>query len=252
MNFFLILLIILFAIILAILIIALYIVHKVKKSVGSAGWNEFKNAAQNSKAIREEFLRKEKSVVGMTKLVLPRILEDHNDFSEQMLYNKVEADLNNIFNAYENKKHVNSEDLYLIQDNINAKVDDLVSRNVDVKYDDVVFHQHAIKSYRKFNGVSKIQTSSTVEYYYKSDKKNEFENIKRQTRYTCEYVYIYDYSKIKNVSKQKLFILNCPNCGAPLYDLHNGNCKYCMSQIGQEKLKIWKMSSYKEDYQNSY
>lgn len=249
MNTFLGLLIALFTIILAILILVLYIVHKIKKAVGKNNWNQMKHAIKDQNNLQMESLRQPKNVIGMTKLVLPRILEDYPDFSEQMLYNKVEADLNAIFQALEDKVPITSEELDLVQEMVNAKIEDLVTRKGHVAYDDIKFHRHAIKSYRKEEGISKIETSSTVEYYYKNDKQEtSFESIKKQTRYTCEYICIYDYQKARKKSKNRLFILSCPNCGAPLDQFEDGNCSYCMAHVGQEKLKIWRLSSYREDY----
>ena len=96
-------------------------------------------------------------------------------------------------------------------------------------------------------GIATITTSSTLEYYYKdSSKEDEFSNLKKQTRYTCNFIYVYDENKVgKN---QKVFTINCPNCGAPLKNLGQYNCEYCSSHIEPINLKIWKMSSYKEDY----
>lgn len=251
MNLFLILLIILFSIVLAIIILGLYIAHKLKKSIGEAKMSQIFSAIRNYDSIVETELRRKKSVVGMTKLVLPRIVYDFNDFDFQILSNKIEDDLTNILKSIENKKYVESDDLSLVQEKVNARIDELIQSGKNVKYSDIVFHEHALKTYTKQNGLATIVTSTTLEYLYNDGKENnKFSNIKRQTRYTCKYVYIYDYTKVKNVSKQKLFILNCPNCGAPLYDFLDGNCKYCMSRVGQEKLKVWKISSYKEDYQN--
>lgn len=249
MNLFLILLIILFSIILAILILGLYISYKLKKNIGEAKISELFSAIRNYDSIVETELSRKKNVVGMTKLVLPRVITDFSDFDFQILSNRVESDLTNILKCIQNKKHINLQELSLIKEKVDTKIDELIKNDKQVKYDDIVFHEHALKSYSKQNGLATIVTSTTLEYLYDDGNKNKFSNIKRQTRYTCKYVYIYDYNKIKNISNQKLFILNCPNCGAPLYDFLDGNCKYCMSHIGSEKLKTWRISSYKEDYQ---
>ena len=250
MNLFLILLIILACIILAILILGLFISYKLKKNLGEAKVSQLFGAIRNYDSIVKEELKRKKNVVGMTKLVMPRVLEDFNDFDFQILSNKIESDLTDILKSIQNKQHIDSQDLNLVKDVVNKKIDDLIQSGKSLKYNDIVFHKHALKSYTRQNGLATITTSTTLEYLYSDGKKNKYSDIKRQTRYTCQYVYIYDYSKIKNISKQRLFILNCPNCGAPLYDFLDGRCKYCMSKVGQEKLKVWRISSYKEDYQN--
>ena len=91
------------------------------------------------------------------------------------------------------------------------------------------------------------KTLEPVEYYYKNTaENNEMSNLKKQTRYTCKFVYIYDENKIGNNINS--FSISCPNCGAPLIGIGNYVCEYCSSQIKPINLKTWKMSSYKEDY----
>ena len=87
------------------------------------------------------------------------------------------------------------------------------------------------------------------EYYYKnSDKKDDlWDNMKRQTRYTSQFVYIYDEQKVELKNKD-VIVVSCPNCGAPLSGLNGGECTYCSSHFEPINLKLWKMSSYKEDY----
>ena len=82
--------------------------------------------------------------------------------------------------------------------------------------------------------------------YKNTAENNEMSNLKKQTRYTCKFVYIYDENEIGN--NRNSFSISCPNCGAPLIGIGNYVCEYCSSQITPINLKTWKMSSYKEDY----
>lgn len=246
-DFLLLLFIILFLVIICIFAFILYIILKVKKSVGSAHISELKSVIKASNEIAREELNREKSVVGMTNLVLPQVLRDIPDFNVNMIYNKVESNLNKIFTAIQNKSYIKDEDLLLLEDSINSSIDDLKERNENIRYDDIKFHRHALKRYENKNGVATLTTSSTLEYYY-IDGKNKNSDIKRQTRYTCTFVYIFDYKKISNKNREKLFVLHCPNCGAPLDSFESANCKYCMSKVGDVLAKTWKMVGYKEDY----
>jgi DNA-directed RNA polymerase subunit RPC12/RpoP len=119
------------------------------------------------------------------------------------------------------------------------------STNTSVRYDDVAFHRHAIKKYMKSQGVATIEVSTTLEYYYYNSKIQN-SDLKKQTRYTCEFIYIYDQSKFED--NQNTFIVRCPNCGATIRNLKNLTCEYCMSKVQPINLRLWKMSSYKEDY----
>jgi len=246
-NFLLLLFIILFLIIICIFTFVLYIIFKVKKSIGKERISELTNVIKTSRDIAREELNREKSVVGMTSLVLPQVVRDIPDFNVNAIYNTIESNLNKIFLAIENKKNIKDEDLLLLEDSINSSIDDMKDRNIDVRYDDVVFHKHALKRYENKNGVATLTTSSTLEYYY-IDGKSKNSDVKRQTRYTCTFVYIFDYKKISNKNREKLFVLHCPNCGAPLDSFETANCKYCMSRVGDVLAKTWKMIGYKEDY----
>ena len=144
-----------------------------------------------------------------------------------------------------NKKPKKDSESILILPKVKEQITDMKTTNTSVRYDDVIFHRHAIKNYLKSPGVATVQTSTTVEYYYfNSNIKNN--NLKKQTRYTCEFVYIYDETKFED--RQNVFSRSCPNCGAPIRGLKNQTCEYCMTQVHPINLKIWKMSSYKEDY----
>ena len=139
--------------------------------------------------------------------------------------------------------------MILIFSTLEDSIQELKVGNVEIEYNDVVFHRHAIKNYMKMQGMATITTSTTVEYYYKNSQKDQtYNDIKKQTRYTCKFVYIYDENKIGE--HKKVFLIRCPNCGAPLRKFNNGDieCEYCSSHLEPINLKLWKMSSYKEDY----
>ena len=233
-----------------IIILILIVYNFIKKSVGTNNIKQLVHVAKNAKSIKEEEYTRIKNVSGMTKLLEPEIIKDFPDFNKELLFSKIESNLIKIFNAIEDKTTnniKNDEDLDLIYLSIEDNVKDLKLKNQTIKYDNVKFHEHAIKQYMKEQGIATITTSSTLEYYYKdSIQKDEKESLKKQTRYTCKFVYIYDENKIgKN---KKNFSISCPNCGAPLKELGNYTCEYCSSHIEPINLKIWKMSSYKEDY----
>lgn len=232
-----------------------------KKAVG--GYSNLKQlykAAMNAKNLKIEEYSRQKDVTGMTKLLEPTIIKDFPDFNKEILYNKVEANLIKIFNALENRNYktvLNDDELRFVFPALKEKIEDLVSFDMNVKYDAVNFHKHAIKSYEKRNGVATIAISSTLEYYYEeSSNQNKkiskyFKNVKKQTRYTTKFINVYDESKQKEYGL--VFGISCPNCGAPLKRLDIGTCEYCSAEystthLDSINLKIWKMSSYKEDY----
>lgn len=240
-------------IIAAIVIVVLAVYIKVRSMVGPANMGELMEAAKNAKDIEQQEYSREKSICGMTKVLEPAILRDFKDFNKDFLFNKVEKNLTKIFNAIEEKNDEEirkDNDLIYMYSTIRDKIQDLKNNNITIKYDDVVFHRHAIKDYLKSDGKATINLSTTLEYYYSDDsqkkKKNKFENLKRQTRYTTQFVYVYDETKFKY--NQMAHTISCPNCGAPLRKLGEGNCQYCGTYIKPINLKGWYMVSYSEDY----
>ena len=238
-------------IIFIIIVIIVCIIIGVSKSVGINDLKTIFGAAKNAKQIAEEDAYRQKNVSGITKLLEPEILRDFPDFNKNLLYSIAESNLRKIFSAIENKSLAGidkDEELILILPKLKEEIEDIKERKVEIKYDDIVFHENAIKKYEKVKGMATVTISTTLEYYYKnSDKKeNLCNNIKRQTRYTCEFVYIYDETKLEK--KNNIIVINCPNCGAPLRNLEIGECEYCSSHFEPINLKLWKMSSYKEDY----
>ena len=239
--------------VLGVFVIIMIIYWKVRGIVGPIHMKEIASAAKNIKNIEQQEYTREKNVGGITKLIEPVILRDFNDFNKDFLFSKVEKNLNKIFTALEDKSIndiKNDNDLIYMYSTIRDKIQDLKNDNINVKYDDVKFHAHAIKDYNKTVGKATITISSTLEYYYSndSDKKvqKQFSNLKKQTRYTTQFVYVYDESKFKY--NQKAYAISCPNCGAPLMKFGAGNCQYCGTYIEPINLKAWYMVSYKEDY----
>lgn len=229
------------------------IYFKVRSSVGPANMKTLVNVAKQAKNIEQEEYTRQKNVSGITKLLEPTILKDFNDFNKEFLYNKVEKNLIKIFNAIEEKSInniKNDNDLIYIYPSLREKIVDIKNNNINIKYDEVKFHSHAIRNYLKSQGKATITLSSTVEYYYSDDSKNynkkEYNHLKKQTRYTTEFVYVYDETKFKH--NENALVISCPNCGAPLGKLGAGNCQYCGTYVEPINLKGWYMISYKEDY----
>lgn len=237
-------------IIVIITVLVLIVYSYMKKIIGKSKTKELINLAKNAKMIQNEEYTRVKNVNGMTKLLEPEIIRDFPDFNRELLFSKVESNLIKIFNAIQYKTISNIKDddeLKLLYFKVEDNIKKLKLNNQTIKYDNIKFHEHAIKEYIKSQGMATITTSSTVEYYYKNTaENNEMSNLKKQTRYTCKFVYIYDENKIGN--NRNSFSISCPNCGAPLIGIGNYICEYCSSQIKPINLKTWKMSSYKEDY----
>ncbi len=231
-------------------VIVFIVISKIKKSVGKEEFKQLKELSHNSKEILMEMSETPKSVNGMTTLVEPQVLNDFPDFNKELIYSKIESNLRTVFNEIENLKIEKNQDLELVNDTLLQQINDFKEQNIKIRYDNVVFHKHALKRYEKSNGIATITTSSTLEYNYYDSRRKSDNSLKTQTRYTCKFIYIYDVKKIPKNSSNSVFIINCPNCGAPLISLEKGECVYCGSHIEEINLKTWKMSSFSDDYNN--
>lgn len=233
----------------AVFIIVLIIMIKVRGIVGRNSFHEIMNAMKDAKNLEKQEYARQKDVSGMTRLLEEPIQRDFPDFNKSLLFSLIEKNLSKIFTALENRStnEIKSDsDLDFMYSKLADKIEDMKNEGIKLKFDEVVFHRHAIKKYDKKNGMATITTSSSVEYFYSSNIKNEkvYDDVKKQTRYTCEFVYVYDEEKVGY--DKDTFGIHCPNCGAPLKGLGSGNCMYCGIHVEPVNLKVWKMISYKE------
>ena len=187
------------------------------------------------------------NVSGMTKIFLPMIVRDFPEFNENRIYNMTEEGLRIIFNAITNKDTKKLNKIPLLETSIRNMIDDYEKNHIDISYSDILFHDFAIKDYTKENGVVTLTISTSLEYYYKkiNNGKIEIDNrYKKQTRYACKFIYIYDESLFKDY--EKVISINCPNCGAVIKKLGSKSCDYCGSDLKEINLKTWAFSSYEE------
>lgn len=251
MDFFLSMLGVFVGIILAIVVIILIIYFKLSATLGRQNMRELKNAISNVSNLQKEEYTREKNVKGMTKLLEPEIIRDFPEFNKDLIFSICESNLRKIFNAIESQDATainNDKELIYLREKINQQIEDMKSNNITEKFDNIEFNRQAIMAYNKNNGKATIKISTALSYYYKTNRtdKKSYEDIKKQTRYTSEFVYVYDERRF--TKNQVTFSVLCPNCGAPLRGLESKYCEYCGNHVERINLKIWKMSSYKEDY----
>ncbi len=197
--------------------------------------------------IKESESNSPKSISGMTNLLVPSIVRDFPGFNENLLFNMTEDGLRIIFESLTNKDKSKLEELPLVKDSVSNMIDDFIKNDIEVKYSDIVFHKFSIKDYNKTGGVATITVTTSLEYYYDKSISTESKidsRYKKQTRYSCKFIYIYDESLVKD--ELKVLSSNCPNCGAVIKKLGHKNCEYCGTAIKEVNLKAWAFSSYQE------
>ncbi len=241
----------LLGVVIAIAITVGIVYSKIKSTVGDANMQPLKEIVKSVKdAERAEYCR-EKSVKGMTNVLEDAILYDFPDFNKDFLFSTCQSNLTKIFNCLESRNSASvrsDENFTYLKDYLSEQVEDMKSSDVYEKYDDIQFHRHAISSYQQKQGKATIKVSTTLGYYYSTNRKDKkaFPDLRKETRYTSEFVYICDESKLDD--GEIAFVVHCPNCGAPLKHLKDNRCEYCSSYVEKIDFKIWKMTSYKEDY----
>lgn len=237
-----------------IIILCIYLLIRILLNKNGFAGRSIKNIYDETKKIQEEEKLRNKQVSGMTKILLPVIKKDFKEFNEQEFYMLAEASIRSILMAIEKKddKYLKSDDYSLIRDKVTLQIRDLIDNKISYSYDDIIFHKHAIKSYRKENGIATLVISSSLEYYYTVTKENKriaSDKFKKQTRYQTTFIYIYD---VKQAGFDiGILGINCPNCGSPVNSLEQTSCSYCKSGLNikvANLLRCWKIIEYKEDY----
>ncbi len=217
------------------------------KTAFGSQYKELLQAIENVKNLEKENYAQEKSIGGITELLLPKITRDFKDFNKDVLFGKVKEDIVTILNAFSNNdkaKIAKDQDLILMREYLEEVIDEKKEHEIEEVYQDIDVGKTAIQGYAKQNGTASITLSSNVSYYYKTNDKNRktYDDVKKSVRIDTEYVYVYDETKWSE--NRTHFSLHCPNCGAPLKDL-SGNCAYCTANYEPINLRAWKMNQMK-------
>ena len=231
-------------------IIALVIYGNLKNAFRKLGFNvnSISDMTDEMARIKREDSTRARSISGMTDLLLPQIRRDFPEFNVNELYAMTESSLRKIFNSIEEKNKDYVNDMPLIRNSVSNIIDDYENAAITVQYDDVEFHKFAISKYERKDGVATVTVTASIGYYYKKLKNGKIiegdTKLKKQTRYRCEIIYIYDEAKVS--SDAKVLAINCPNCGAAISCLGHKHCEYCGTAIKEVNLKSWEFSSYEE------
>ena len=238
-----ILLIAIVVLIVVILLLVFSIYYKFKKTLGISNFNSFLDEVKQND--RNNYSSK-KSISGMTRILEPLIIKDFPDFNLSHLYSSIETNLSSILNAKTKlDPSLLNKGLTIIKGKIVKEIHDMKDEDIVQKYTNIRFNNHALKSYKKNNGTATITTTSSVSYNYESNlDERKYNDLRCETKYECEFIYIYDEDKFKE--KQKSFGVHCPNCGAPVKGLGDLTCTYCGSNVKKINLRNWEMSSFKE------
>ena len=187
-----------------------------------------------------------KTVYSMENVYLDRIRKDFPNLNINELKSSAEMNIRNVLHSIETKdlkELMNKNDrVYTFA---KSKIEDL--KDKDFVCDNIKFHKTVLSRYEKFNDSATMQFQTSLEY----DGKDKKGRIRIQTRFKTEFIHIID-AKMYGENKIKVLGLNCHNCGAPIKNIDEKNCKYCKSRLiipqsGVEFVKrIWFLNNLKE------
>lgn len=189
-----------------------------------------------------------KSVSGMTRLLEPQIQRDFPEFNWKEFRNLAEEKLKQAFFA------ITANNIELLKepsDNMKTEVENIIHANqnegVREVFEDIDIHQTEITKYEKNSGRCIITLQSAVGYIHYREKNGEViegrKDLKTQTKYNIELMYIQDASK---ANIEGAVGLTCPNCGAPITSLGAKFCEYCGSGVKEVNLSVWSLHHYYE------
>lgn len=242
---------IIISVIVALTVLVFYGIYSVRRKIRTVsksffGTDSFIEGYKNQKEILSD---EPKSVSGMTRIYLPMIMKDFPEFNYDEFKTKAENMLMSAFDAItnENKDLVMNGSKDIIH-SVSLIICNNINSGYKETYKNVKIHQTEICGYKKMNGTCVITLQSAVEYFHYIEKEDKLmtgdKQLKEQTRYNTDIVYIQDVSKLEGESQTAFVGAVCPNCGAPVSSLGNKYCEYCGSEIKTVNVNVWAINKY--------
>ena len=244
-------------IIAVILIVIVVAVYKIKSGIRNISRSVFgtDSIIEGVDQQRRRMSETPRSLQAMTSLYLPRIEKDFPEFDYSFYKMKTQALLRSYFDAVENKdvSFLKEECSVALKNNVAGIIEGLGSEKLSQFFNQVVLHDTQISRYIKNGKTVTIILVTSVGYYtYIQNEKGEVvygdKNIKEQTVYETELVYVQDADKIDTQGAS--LGLTCPNCGAPITNLGQKFCEYCGTGVTEVNIRSWKFNSIKEQTVN--
>lgn len=199
---------------------------------------------QGAEMMREELASTPKSVSAMTKLLLPKIVQDFPDFE----YDEMKERADNILVDYlraigTGGKEMPKDGSTELKEELADYIAMLEEAGQREHFEQIHIHRTEISQYRKSEGRCIITFQSALECFHNvTDREGNLQrgakDTKYQTKYNTDLIYIQDRELVEDQRTQALGI-NCPNCGAPLSALGAKVCEYCGSPVVEINIHAW-------------
>ena len=236
-------------IILVILLLVLYVaLLRLTKAIGFSSLKELIDEIKRGMRTDKDIYSSPKNLSDMTKMLVPLITSDFPTFNKEQLFTLTKDNINEILDAIESKdiSQIKDKSLVFVRHKVEDEINKLNELDKSVTYTNVKFNKCAISEYTTPGGVAKVTVVTSLSYYYDStdSKEKKYKDVRKETRYKLEYVYIYDENKIpEGIDMDKI---NCPNCGAPVDFFGKGKCSYCNTYVTPINIKNWSVTNYEE------
>lgn len=208
------------------------------------------NIADGVKSMEMEQSLTPKSVSAATSLYLPTIMKDFPDFH----YDEMKTRAENVLISYLRSVDALNASLLTegtseLKDSLSMRIEALHSLGQKEHFQNIKVHRTEIYQYRKTKGRCSIVMQSAVEYIHYVTKGGEIKkgrnDIREQSKYNIEVIYIQDREVIENINDAGL-AMNCPNCGGPLPKLGAKKCDYCDSPVVEFNIRTWNFAAVEE------
>lgn len=191
-----------------------------------------------------------KSVSGMTKILLPRIVNDFPDFDYDEMKQREEVVLISYLDALDTAEPDRLEDGSRdLRKALEKRIEMNEKGGVEEHYKAVHIHQTEIAQYNKTAGRCVITFQTALEYKAYTTNRNGAvvkgsKDTLKQTKFNVDLIYVQDAEKLED--EGDAIGLNCPNCGAPLKMLGSKRCEYCGCGVVDINIKAWNFSNVRD------
>lgn len=208
------------------------------------------NLTKGAEQLKQEYAATPKSVSGMTRLLLPKLVKDFPEFQYDEMKERAENVLTSYLRAVTEKKpELLTEGNTELKQQLANHIRELSAQNLQEHFDQIKIHRTELNQYRKTDGRCIVTFQSAIECFHYVESPSGIQegsdSYKYQTKFNTDVIYIQDRNVVEKNTDHALGV-KCPNCGAPLSSLGAKVCEYCDTPIVAINIHAWSFSDVKE------
>ena len=220
-------------------------VHNIKRTIRkyTGGLLNLNDLTMLKRELERDASERPRSLSGMSSLYLPKIAADFPDFNYAEMKNLAQSTLISYLRAIDSRdpdKFTGGTER--LRQSLRAYIDMQKESSSHENFDMIKIHDSEISRYYKDGGRCMITFQLALECIHNLEEHGQLKegsrDLKYQTKYEMDLLYIQDREKVENDSDRALGY-NCPNCGAPIKSLKYKSCEYCGCGIQEYNIKVW-------------